>query len=354
MKSFLLVILFVVSGQSWALDCEQEKPIGEYRPHYAKLFSIRYYKDFKIVDSGKDRFIVGVKDHLGCTTELDIISSHVKRFVATSTTHLAFLKIFSLEKSLIGFQGVRYIYNPILRNQKPKEINYQLNTEELLSLKPDLVMAYSANLASEKRLIDLRKVNVPIVLNRDFEEKHPLARAEWVVFSALFFSKDQEAQKFFLEIEKNYKKIQSKIVKEKIKPLVLVGDIQNGQWATCGGKSDLAILINDAGGELLFQSESSETQYFSLEKILSNKKIPKIWLTQNTWTNKLSAQKDSRYKSFLSLPTFNNNKVLNLEGFNDFWETGISRPDLLLKDLYGIFYQEKNLNSNLIWYKKLE
>lgn len=337
---------------SWAGDCEAEKQVGEYRPHYAKLFSIRYFKNFKIIDSGNDRFLVANKSQMKCTTKLPIITNQAIRFIATSTTHLPFLKIFSLEKSLIGFPGTRYIYNPNLRQKNVKDISFQLNPEELLSLRPDLVMAYSSNLASQKRLSDLRRFNIPIVLNRDFEEKHPLARAEWIVFSAAFFSKDNEAQKFFQEIEDNYKKIQSQSAATKT--LVLVGDIQNGKWATCGGESDLAILMRDAGGALLLESTSSETQYVNLEKILTLKERPAIWLTQNTWLDLTNAKKDSRYKKFLNLPVFNNNKALNTEGFNDYWETGVSRPDLLLRDLYNVFHSEKNLNADLVWYKELK
>lgn len=352
MKSIFIILTALLSNLSFALDCESQKIVSEYKPRYAKLFSIRYYKDFKIVDSVNDRFLVTDKKNLDCTTKLPVMSAHVERFIATSTTHLPFLKLFSLEKTLVGFQGVHYIYDPVLRAQKIKNINYQMNPEELISQRPDLVMAYSANLASEKRLNDLRSLQIPIVLNRDFQEKHPLARAEWIVFSALFFSKDKEAQNLFKEIETNYLKIKN--TKKLSMPVVLVGDIQNGKWATCGGLSDLAILIADAGGTLLLNLPYAETQYFSLENVLTIKTTPQIWLTQNTWENKSKINSDSRYKRFKNLPVYNNNKLQNSSGFNDFWETGLSRPDLLVSELYGIFHPNEALKKTSIWYKELK
>lgn len=352
MKSIFLILGLFTTMTTLAAECESQKSISEYKPHYAKLFSIKYYKDFKIVESNSDRFIVADKKILECTTKLPVISSHVERFVATSTTHLPFLKKFSLEKKLVGFQGVNYIFDPALRSQNIKNINYQINAEELISLKPDLVMAYTANIASGKKLNDLRNLQIPIVLNHDFEEQHPLARAEWIVFSSLFFSKDLEAQKFFKEIEANYLKIKNVAVKTR--PIILVGDIQNGKWATCGAQSDLAILINDAGGTLLLNRQSPETQYFSLEDVLSIKTNPEIWLTQNTWENKSKINSDSRYNRFTKIPVYNNNKLVNAAGFNDYWETGLSRPDLLLKELHSIFHPEKNLNLTSIWYKELK
>lgn len=337
-----------------ASECESEKILEEYKPRYAKLFSIKYYKNFKIIESKNDRILIGDKKSLNCKTKLFIMTDKASRFVATSTTHLPFLKTFRLEKSLVGFQGVKYIYNEELKKQQVKDIHFQLNAEELLSLKPDLVMAYSSNLASEKRIKDLRKLNVPIVLNRDFEETHPLARAEWMVFSAAFFSKDQEAKKVFIALVDNYNSIKTIAMREaSVKPKILVGDIQNGKWATCGGTSDLAILIADAGGDLILKSESPETQNIPLEKILAAKITPQYWLSQNTWTSKNESLKDSRYGQFKTIPLYNNNNLVNVNGFNDYWETGVSRPDLLLQDLYNIFTSQKNPNQKLIWYKKL-
>jgi iron complex transport system substrate-binding protein len=351
MKSIFLILGLLTSMTIMAAECETLLPLREYKPRYAKLFSIKYYKDFKMVTSVNDRFIVTDKI-LDCTTKLPIMKSNVERFIATSTTHLPFLKSLSLEKKLIAFQGVNYIYDPVLRSRKIKNINYQLNPEELISLKPDLVMAYTANITSEARLNELRNLQIPIVLNRDFQERHPLARAEWIIFSSLFFSKDIQALKIFKEIETNYLKIKNEI---KIsRPVILVGEIQNGKWATCGAESDLAILINDAGGALYLNRKSPETQFVSLENILSMKEEPQIWLSQNTWENKNKIGSDSRYNRFNKLPVYNNNKLVNKAGFNDYWEMGLSRPDLLLKDLYIIFHPEKNRNHGMIWYKELK
>ncbi|MBY0415107.1 MAG: ABC transporter substrate-binding protein [Bdellovibrionales bacterium] len=349
---FIFLMLFILN-KAYSYDCESEVIAREYKPQYAKMFSISYYKNFKIIQSGSDRFIATEYPLLKCSTKLPVIEIPIKRFIATSTTHLAFLKAFDAEKILVAFPGTRYIYNPNLKTKNVKDINYQLNAEELLSLRPDLVMAYSANISSEKRLSDLRKVNIPIVLNHDFEEKHPLARAEWMVFAAAFLGKDLEAQSLFKKIEYNYNKIKKMTGENGVRPYILVGNIQNGKWAACGGESDLAIMIKDAGGVLYFENNSAETQFLSLEKVMSKKASPAIWFTQNMWNEAQIINKDSRYKKFATVKKFNNNKLTNSEGFNDYWETGLFRPDLLLSDLYKIIHSEKDLNSNLIWYKEL-
>lgn len=122
----------------------------------------------------------------------------------------------------------------------------------------------------------------------------------------------------------------------------------------CGGLSDLAILIADAGGTLFLSRPSAETQYFSLENVLTIKSHPQVWLTQNSWENKGKIHSDSRYNRFNKIPVYNNNKLINEAGFNDYWETGLSRHDLLLTELYGIFHLGPDMKKNSIWYKELK
>ncbi len=355
MKFCYLILFCLLSLGIHAADCEAVKPKKVYKPLYAQYFTIHYYDNYKIVEAGKapslERYIVA-DGELNCETKLSVLTSKTKRFISTSTTHLYFLLAFNLEHTLVGFQGTRYIFSEKIRSQKIKEINYQLNAEELFALKPDLVMAYSANSGIE-RARELRKLKIPIVLNYDFEEKHPLARAEWIVFESVFFGKDREAQELFQKIKTSYDHLKSK-ASTLLKKRVLVGDIQSGRWSTCGGTSDLAIIINDAGGDLILKSDTNQTQYLSLEKVLKVTEKPAFWFSQNTWENASLLSKDSRYKKFQGVPLFNNTKLLNQHGFSDFWETGVARPDLLLKDFFMIMHPSELPNEKTIWYKELK
>jgi iron complex transport system substrate-binding protein len=175
-----------------------------------------------------------------------------------------------------------------------------------------------------------------------------------LIFSAAFFSKDLEAQRLFKSIEVGYQRVKEKAKSFPLKKNILVGDIQNGKWVTCGGSSDLAILIKDAGGELLLKSSASETQFLSLEKIYQIKEVPVLWLSQNTWQSKAEMTKDSRYKKFSNIALYNNNALLNAHGFNDYWERALMRPDLLLSELFSIFHLDKIPKSELVWYKELK
>lgn len=351
---FMLFLFF--TANAFSNDCEKEIKISFYQTKYSQAFSITYFKDFKLVELNlplfKDKFIVSDKK-LSCTSHLPVITSHAQRIVATSTTHLPFLTQFQLEKNLVGFQGVNYINGFI---HKIENINFVLNPEELLKLSPDVVIAYLSNLGSleaHSRLKSLRKLGLPIVLNFDYTEKHPLARAEWVIYNSLFINKDKEAIQFFSKIESDYN-LKKQSVKKLKKKKILVGSIVEGRWVMPGGMSDIAILILDAQGEMLFSTPNQETQQLSLEVLLSKKWRADLWMPQNTWKDKSELKKDQRYKMLNIMPIYNNDKILNKSGFNDYWQMGLARPDLLLNDLITLFHGDIQSHDKLVWYREIK
>ncbi len=64
---------------------------------------------------------------------------------------------------------------------------------------------------------------------------------------------------------------------------------------------------------------------------------------------------DKRYSLFLSgnKNIFNYTNKISKYGAIDFWETGIARPDLLIKELAIILYPNLFKGEKLIWFKKL-
>lgn len=355
MKILLFIFLF---HSSWvfAIDCGEGKLLKEFTPKYTQKFKISYYDRYKIVsvgeDKNKDSFIMA-ENKPDCQTRLTFIQIPVKRFVATSTTYLPALKILGKEKSLIGFQGINYISSPDLRRQKIKNINFQLNPEELKVLRPDLVMAYQGNIPPWKTVSDFRKLDIPLVLNWDLLENHPLARAEWLIYTASFFNLENQGISAFLKIENEYLKVKS--LAEKLpRKTVLIGELKNGRWTSPGGRSDLARIIKDAGGDLALDNASEGTQSIAFEKVLQSMSRIDIWLPHNEWKEVNQITSNPRYNKLLQLKIYNNTRKLNPDGFNDYWEEGLARPDLLIKDIFWVIHPEKNQQHVPIWYKILK
>lgn len=349
----LLIFIFKLGiSNVLANDCERISIEKKYIPQFAKHFKIEYYHDFKIVTVDQKKYLLTDKKiNLNCNQNINI-ETPVKRVVLTSTTYLPALNILNQESSLIGFQEKKYIYSSKFNLNKVINIPYDLKVEQLVNVHPNLVMAFDDKLFQPKLERLFNDFNMALVLNKDSEEESPLARAEWLVFISSFYNKEDVAIKEFNKIRDIYLKLKNEIESFHLKkPQILLGEIQNGKWVFAGAKSDLGQMVNDAGGELVLNVNSRETQSISLEEMLHKKINPDIWLTNNLWKHREDILKNVQYRFFKSKKIYNNNLKLNEFGANDFWEMGMQRPDLMLSDLISIFY-DKNLPLN--WYKKLK
>ena len=50
---------------------------------------------------------------------------------------------------------------------------------------------------------------------------------------------------------------------------------------------------------------------------------------------------------------WNNNRLQTPAGGSDFWESGVVRPDVVLDDLFQIFYPDNGLDYTPVYYHAL-
>lgn len=357
MKALYFFIIFIFSISLSAKECDLKVPLKIFKPKYATHFSIDYFKNFKILHVDKDQYLLSNNSKLECEIPLTKISTPVKKVVMMSTTYLPALELLQQEKSLIGFQSKRYIVSSAFNLDQIKEVAFKFNPEYLLGLNADLIMGYDSNLTAPNQRQIFNSLKIPVVINKDFEEKTPLGRAEWLIFISSFYDQDDKSMNIFNSIQESYLALKAKNLKMAKKAKVIVGEIQNGYWVTCGGESDLAQMIEDAGGDLGFKYPSASTQKISLEKLSKEKVIFDVWLTHNMWASKKeldeAVKKDKRYSLITAKNIYNNNLITNINKSNDYWETGLQRPDLLLLDLSIIFHPEDYKDHKTHWYRKL-
>lgn len=352
---FTLLLSFTTLGNEGA-NCVFEAPASTFFPKYARHFKIKYFKNFKVIEVGQDSYLLSSKK-INCRHNMQSeVKTPVARVAFMSTTYLPALEILNKQDTLVAFQGKQYIVSKAFNKTGLKDLSYKFNPEDLLKLKADLIMGYSSNLSDPKQKETLKRLSLPVVINKDFEEKSPLARAEWLIFISAFYNLEEKAHAVFREIEFQYNKTKEENQKLPRKT-VLVGSIENGFWITSGGKSDLAQLIQDAGGEMAFANDSSETQRLSLEFVLKEKRTFDVWLTHNSWqSEKEKAEvfsRDQRYRYIKAERVYNNNLIRNESGATDFWETAVQRPDYLLQDLSSILHPEHYKKSSLKWYRRI-
>ncbi|MGK7950005.1 MAG: ABC transporter substrate-binding protein [Xenococcaceae cyanobacterium] len=292
-----------------------------------------------------------------------IITVPVNTVASLSTTHLPHLAKLELVDKLVGVSNLKLVNTPeVVEQIKANKIaelgNNNVNVERLLELAPDLVTTYGTGNSQTDSYPKLLEVGLKVAINAEYMENTPLGRSEWLKFTALFFNREEKAQKVFSTISKNYQEIAAKTQAIKKRPKVFTGFNFKGTWYVPGCKSYPAQYLADAGAELLCVGNSSGSIPSSFENVFERAATADYWLNvSQSWQNlKDVIREDSRYGDFQAVQkgnVYNNNARLNENGGNDYWEGGISNPDLILADLIQIFHPELLPSHQLLFYQKL-
>lgn len=125
-----------------------------------------------------------------------------------------------------------------------------------------------------------------------------------------------------------------------------------------GGNSYVAKLIIDAGGDYFYKNESSKGSIpLSFEVVLDNMVDADFWFGPRAASLKELKMMDERYtlfKAFKEGRVYTQDNRVSETGGNDYWESGVARPDVILKDILKIFHPELLPEHELFYYRKLQ
>ncbi len=146
--------------------------------------------------------------------------------------------------------------------------------------------------------------------------------------------------------------------KESEKPLVLFGNSFKGTWYMPGGNSYLSALAADAGFSYPFSSTDERGSLpLSFEVVAHEFKQAKYWINVSAKNLDYLQKEDQRYglfRAFQDKQIYTFNKRVRHEIANDYWESGVVNPHLVLKDLVSISCPELLDNYELYYYIRLE
>ena len=288
----------------------------------------------------------------------------VERVVSFSTTHLAYIDTAGKTGDLVGLSGFNYVNTPSVRrlieSGKLEEVGQMnsLKLETVLDLSPDLILTPDMDSAHtvHSRLLAAGLPAVPIM---DHVEEHPLGRCEWIKLLALFLGTESHADTLFNEIAGRYHALVLKAASVRNRPRVIAGAPFQGQWYVARGNSFVAQFIRDAGGDYIWSHiPGTDSVLMDAEAAYEAVLEADIWLNPGEWKrleDGLSA--DPRFAVIPAMKpgkVFNYNKRLNRWGGNDYWESGMLRPDEVLADLIAILHPEILPDRELMYYRKLE
>ncbi len=292
-----------------------------------------------------------------------IIRVPVESIVCTSTTHIPLLEYLDVAGTLKGFPNTDYISSKLVREMiNEKQVTdlgreQGINMEILLSLEPELVMGYLVT-GDLGQLGKIEQMGIPIIINAEYMESHPLGRAEWIKFVAVFYNKLAKADSIFSEIESRYNLALGKVNKAANRPSVLSGVVYGDTWFLPGGKNYASKIINDAGGNYLWKDDSSSGFLeLGFEVVYEKASRADFWIGTASYNTLQDLEDgDVRYTlfdPFKSGQVFSYNKRISEKGGNEYLELGYLRPDLILNDLVMILHPEYYQEDKLFFFMPL-
>lgn len=346
-------------------------------PRFAERFAVEYFPHYKLVTvtlpAGRAfRYLL-----LQCGTprpqgygDAELVEIPVRTVVTTSTTELPHLVTLGLVDRLVGHDDPDYVSSPEVRRRiatgAVREVGHEtrLNLEMLLAADPELVLMASLGGFETEIVARLHQAGIAVAYVPSFLETTPLGRAEWILFTALFFNREDRAAAAFGEVAERYQELAALGRSARQRPTVFTGGPIGDVWHMPGGESFMAHLVEDAGGRYLWDDQPTPGSVpLALESVYERAADADYWIHPGLWGSLGAlAAADERFTAlaaFKQRHVYANDARMNDAGVqgvggNDYWETGTARPDVVLADLLKIFHPELVPEHQLVYHRRLD
>ena len=359
---------------------DQYDPSVDYFPEkttvqMAENFTVEYFNNYKVVTvlhpwMGADPATYVL---VQCGTPAPdpikgatVIPIPATTLVTMSTTFLPFVVQLGLTDYLVGHDVFSYVSSPEVRARidagKMVEVGEGagVNVETMLDLDPSLILTSSAGLLDYDAHPALIEAGLPVVLEGDWMETAPLNRAEWVKFIALFYNRETDAAVIFDTLSTNYDGLRQLAATADTHPSVLVNAPWQGTWYLTGGKGYFAQYLYDAGADYPWSSDDSTgSLVLAFEAVFEQAGDADFWVNAGgAWMSLSDAlaedERFGEFKAFQDGNVWSNNLRLNDSGGNDFFESGVANPDVVLADLIAIFHPDLLPDHEFVYYRHLQ
>ena len=299
-----------------------------------------------------------------------VIPIPLRRVATTSATHVGFLHALGVLDSVVAMSNPEWVYNRPLHAVANIGEDINIAMEPLLLAKPDVLFASSYGQNSQQ-IARVAEAGIPVVYLAEWQEQHPLARAEWLRFVAAFFGKTALADSILGEVRRSYRGIQdppqpslqregeSKLPSSidtnsspslcregrgGSSPSIMSGASYRGTWYVPSGTTYMGCLFRDAGAAYTFADERTNGSIpLTMEQALRAFSDADVWVGANARTMEELRAIDEHHTWFKAYQTgrvYHFYGRTNSTGGNDFWETGVVHPEMILSDLQWVLYPD--------------
>ena len=287
----------------------------------------------------------------------------VDKIAVNSCSHVAYIDALGLTAKIVASTDPGYVYNENFRNQlsegKIENLggSYDMNFEKILKVSPEVLMVTGFQ-GVDNMALRAQEAGIPVVYNYEWVEKTVLGRAEWIKFFGELFDLREKADSIFNEIKTEYLRCAELAGSATNKPKVLSGAPYKGTWYIPGGQTFMAEFYNNSGMDYFYKDNKDNFSLaLSLETVMGNFLLSDIWVGVDAKTYEALASQDERLMLFKPAKTKKVYHYLNrttTTGGNDFWESAMLRPDILLKDFIRIAHPELLPDWELYYLGELE
>lgn len=379
MKRFALLTLALAAALVSGCSGSAEHSLNDfttsvYTPSYASGFDIRgTEKDASTLITVRNPWQGGnqVEQHLILLRgkaqapengELQAVKAPVRRVVCMSSSHIALFDATGQVDRVVGVSGLDYIANPRIRQRaqqgEVRDVGYDtnLNFELLAALQPDLVLLYGISGENTTITGKLRELGIPYLYIGDYVEESPLGKAEWLVAAAELCDRREAGADTLRRIASRYNAIKTRLDPADARPKVMLNTPYRDTWFMPSIRSYMVRLIEDAGGSYVYtKNHSNASVAVDLEEAYLLAHEADFWINVGACNSlgELTAQnpKFADVPAVVDRCVWNNNRRQTPGGGSDFWESGVVRPDVILRDLRTILCGG---SDSTYYYKRLE
>lgn len=385
MKRFPILIalfaaFFAVGCGGSATRSADDFTVDIYTPEYASGFDIRgTEKDASTLVTVRNPWQGGgdVEQHLlvlrdGAKApagfDAQVVKAPVRHVVCMSSSHVAMFDAIGQVRRVSGVSGIDYISNAHVNEHRycgeVRDVGYDTNLdfELLAAMRPDLMLLYGVTGENTVVTGKLRELNIPYIYIGDYVEESPLGKAEWLVAVSEITDSREKGEAVFAPIPARYDMLKEKVAAAgSAAPKVMINTPYAGSWFMASTESYVARLIADAGGDYIYKKNTSNRSLpIDLEEAFLLTSQADMWLNAGSASSlgELKSQfpKFAGTRCVRSGEVYNCNKRLSAAGGNDYWESGVVRPDVILHDLIVIMHPEVLAENDreLYFYQRLE
>ncbi len=356
---FQFLSLFFLAACSTQAPVKIEKQAGFL---YSKLASIEEKESYKLLSIRNPKTLqieTQFALYKGKTPNkiprnIKPIQIPVKNMGALSASFIGMIDAINGIESVKATSELQYVYNKKLRKKLQKNqilsSSYEtgLSAESLLKKHISLIVysGFGQPYPQEEKLAQL---GITCMANYDWEETHPLGKAEWIkVFGALL-DKEKEAETYFNMVEKNYLELKKKALNISTKKKTICGSITSDVWYAPAGESFMAGILNDAGLDYIYKNtKGTASIQITPEQAFKDQQNCSVWINADAVSLKELEKQNPKYALF---HVFKSGSVYSyFNNTNYFWEISPANPHWLLEDYINIV---KGKTELLHFYKKL-